>query len=256
MTAGERIANRLGDRFQDLGRVTDIELAAAVGLSRERIRQYRRILHVPKCGRRLPPVSPGSDEVLRRWNDGESSGVIALAMGLTPNRVWHLLKCLADRGVEVRVGPSAKTRAKKGKWTAERAALLAKRWAEGILLAKLAVEFGLSRASLGQRICKLRKAGYDLPRRKRTALRGFVPREKRPLAIQIAALWREGKTGSEIAVVLGRSAPSIYTMVSDLRRRGVDLPRRSLATSRWSPAQRSRAATYPQDPVGTRANGE
>lgn len=134
---------------------------------------------------------------------------IADELGLTVNSTnWYACK----NGISLNV--------LKIRWSRERCAHLLKRLKEGVTLANIAKEFGISQAGITNQMGRLRAAGMEMPAKRN---RGAWSRaETNTMLAMVAKGWSNG----DIAVVLKRRKQTVANRLSYLRKKGVEVAER------------------------------
>jgi len=163
----ERIRARLGGHFDDLGKRPDTELAALIGVTHERVRQYRALLGIPTYRK---PAHPHQDAIVAAWNTGKSLGVIAKELGIARFTVGFILQRAKRRGAPIRIEHSS-VRLPAGhpprRWTPATIEPIRQLWLQGITLVELVPLLGRKNvASVSAWVHHQRQAGYDFPKRK------------------------------------------------------------------------------------------
>lgn len=232
-----RIAARLGEHFDQLGKAPDVEIAKATNLSRERIRQFRKLLGIEK-----PPRKPRlcvDTLVLALWNNGLSARRAAAASRSTLGHVQYTLERARNAELVVRSChemPSTVT-ACPLRWPPARIEELQHRWLAGERGVDLAAAFGVH--NIYGVVGAFRARGWDFPPRPRPRGRLCGPRHRIDDESETAALIamrQAGKTGHEIAAALGWALQRVYNRMWRLRARGFDLPHRPRRKSRKAAA--------------------
>lgn len=217
-----RIKRRLGEWFAYLGETEDAEIADAVGLSRERIRQYRKILDIPKFRK---PLDLEASRILEAWNAGQSAGWVAETLGISINRVSLCVLAARRRGMDVRLAGRATTFRLPGKrpwrWTKDLIEEAERWWAEGVGRAELARRLHLTVGSLSPWLSKQRKAGHNFPSRRSPSRVVGEPRD-----LQIVEMWQRGVVVREIAAAVKTNPGQVHIRLCLLRAAGYDVPLR------------------------------
>lgn len=207
-----RITARLGEHIERLGVDMDSVIARDVGLTRERIRQYRVLLGIAKPQKTRPKeeLSEETLEVVRLRNENTLTNVqISEVLEIPRTSVTRALNAAVRHGMKI-----------SRRWSPERIAELQRRWNAMEPVAVLARDFHIKR--LHPRIYLFRLQGHDFVKRKG---RGAPHKDIADLE-PIAEKWRAGLSAKEIAADLGLAVQRVHHLVQAGRRRGMDIPLR------------------------------
>lgn len=222
-----RIERRLGVWFPFLGKTEDADIAAAIGVSQERVRQYRAVLGIPRFARAENPIAA---QVLQAWNAGKSMGKIARELGVHTSAVANCLAMSRRRGEVVRdstISPSVDplpAGAPRKRWTDERLREVQGWWAEGVPKVEIARRAGLTLGSMSPWLSRYRKRGWAFPDRRPVSWVGAAgenPKDK-----CLVEMWEQGERVRDILAALGCTTVTMYRRLALLRVAGWDLPPR------------------------------